>query len=73
MSLNIRHINFVIVLFVLFLCLLVRNVVCTLVCTADSCIYARFLYEPYVEFTVSEIVFYEILIMLGIKFTTKTE
>ena len=29
--------------------------------------------NPDVEFTVSKIVFYEILIMLGIKFITKTE
>ena len=35
---------------------------------------ARYVYmNPYVEFTVSKIVFYEILIMLGIKFIAKTE
>ena len=37
------------------------------VCTADTCM------NPDVEFTVFKIVFYKILIMLGINFITKTE
>ena len=61
-----------IVLCVFFLCLLVRNAVCTLVlpiCAGmlDTCMSLN------VELTVSKIIFYEILIMLGIKFITKTE
>ena len=68
----IRHRHRVIVLCVFLLCLLVRNAVCTLVlpiCAGmlDTCMSLN------VELTVSKIIFYEILIMLGIKFITKTE
>ena len=76
MSLNIWHINCVIVLCLFYLSLLVRNAVCTLVYTTDSCMYMRNMCMyiiPDVEFTVSKIVLYEILIMLGIKFITKTK
>ena len=68
MTLNIRHRNCVIVLFVLFQCLLVRSAVCILVCMPPirACMRERCM-NP-----VSEFVCYEIFIMLGIKFTTKS-
>ena len=47
---------------------------CTVLCTADSCRYEYAIrMNPDVELTVFKIVFYEILIMLGIKFITKPE
>ena len=70
MSLNIGYRNCVIVGSTFSLFFVVRNAVYSLVCTAylrlqvcDMCMI------PDVEFTVFKIVFYEILIMLGIKFT----
>ena len=76
MSLNIRHRNFVIALCEFFLSLLVRNAVCSLLYMYVPPIRAdtrsiRTRMNPDVEFTVFRIVFYEILIMLGIKFITK--
>ena len=74
MPLNISHRNCSIVLCIFFLCLLVRNAVCACLYLPpiragmrDTCM------NPDVEFTVFKIVFYEILIMLGIKFITKTD
>ena len=69
---NIRHRYCVIV----FLCTF--SVFIGQICCAHNCMYrqfvhvymyARYEYEPYVEFTVTEFEFYEILIMLRIKFT----
>ena len=45
----------------------VRNALCTLVCTTDACMNSD------VELTVFKILFYEILVKLGIEFITKSE
>ena len=74
MSLCIRHRNCVIALWVFFLCLSVRNDVCTLVCTAELCKSSRKVYEPWCRFYyVFKIVFYEMLILLGIMLITKSD
>ena len=49
----------------IFPCLLDRNAVCTLLCTADSCTYARYVLNPDVEFTVFKIVFNKNIFLQG--------
>ena len=71
MSLNIRHRN----LDDSFMCMFsvfIGKKCCVHTCM-DSCRYEHTCMNPDVVFTVFKIVFYEILIKLGIKFITKTD